>query len=84
MSSSAIEGGNPSGEVKEGTSANARPVTELSVITPGKAVDTKQGTMPAGSSGTVVHAYNNGQAYIIEFYEPFHALATVEADAIAA
>jgi hypothetical protein len=39
-------------------------------------------TNAAGSSGTVVHAYGGGQAYIIEFYEPFHAVATVEADVI--
>lgn len=47
-------------------------------------VETKQGTVPVGSTGTVVHAYSDGQAYIIEFYEPFHTVATVEADAIAA
>jgi hypothetical protein len=47
-------------------------------------VETKQGTVPVGSTGIVVHAYSDGQACIIEFYEPFHAVATVEADAIAA
>ena len=61
----------------------AEPVTKLSIVKLGKPVGTKQGTVPAGSSGTVVHAYTTGDAYIIEFYEPFHAVATVEADALA-
>jgi len=81
MHSSAIEGDKPSGEIKEDASPK---MPLVSIITPGKPVDTKLGTAPAGSSGTVVHAYNDGQACIIEFYEPFHALATVEADASAA
>jgi hypothetical protein len=50
----------------------------------GKPVETKRGTVPSGSSGTVVHVFQDGRAYIIEFHEPFHAVATVEADAIAA
>ncbi len=62
----------------------AKAVAELSIVTLAKAVETKQGVMPAGSSGTVVHAHQDGRAYIIEFYAPFHAVATVEADAIAA
>jgi hypothetical protein len=61
-----------------------RPAVELSILTLGKPVETKQGTLPSGSSGTVVHVFNDGLAYIVEFPEPFHAVATVEADAIAA
>lgn len=59
-------------------------VAELTVVTLGRPVTTWQGLVPAGSSGTVVHAYRDGEAYIIEFHEPFHALATVETDCIAA
>ncbi len=47
-------------------------------------METKQGTVPGGATGTVVHVFSDGRAYIIEFYEPFQAVATVEADAIAA
>ncbi len=67
-----------------GGPVTAGSVAELSIVTLAKAVETKQGTVPAGASGTVVHAHGDGRAYIIEFYEPFHAVATVEADAIAA
>jgi hypothetical protein len=59
-----------------------RSVAELSVVKLGKPVQAQQGTLPAGSSGTVVHVYTDGQACIVEFYEPFHAVVTVEADAI--
>ncbi len=61
-----------------------RSIAELSVVRLSKSVETEDGTVPAGSSGTVVHAYDDGQAFVIEFYQPFHAVATVEADAIAA
>lgn len=84
MRPSEIEGGTQPKEPKGYALAKARTVAELTVVTLGKPVETRQGIVPAGSSGTVVHAYNDGQAYIIEFYEPFHAVATVEADAIAA
>jgi len=59
-----------------------RSVAELRVVKLGKPVQSPQGALPAGSSGTVVHAHNDGQAYIVEFYQPFHAVVTVEADAI--
>jgi hypothetical protein len=61
-----------------------RPIAELSIVTLGKPVQTKEGTVPTGATGTVVHIHDDGRAFIIEFYEPFHAVATVEADAIAA
>jgi hypothetical protein len=62
----------------------ARPPAELSIVKLGMPVETKQGTVPSGSSGTVVHVFQDGRAYIVEFYEPFHTVATVEADAITA
>jgi hypothetical protein len=67
-----------------GGPATAGSVAELSVVTLAKAVETKQGIVPAGASGTVVHVHGDGLAYIIEFYAPFYAVATVEADAVAA
>ena len=60
------------------------PIAELSIVRLGKPVQTKEGTLPSGASGTVVHVHDDCRAFIIEFYEPFHAVATVEADAIAA
>jgi hypothetical protein len=39
--------------------------------------------LPAGSTGTVVHVYPDERAYEVEFNRPFHAVATVEADAVA-
>jgi hypothetical protein len=83
MAWSEIDGGTQPEEATR-AEANARAVAELTIVRLGKPVETSQGMVPAGSSGTVVHAYGDGQAYIIEFYEPFHAVATVEADAIAA
>lgn len=83
MAWSEIDGGTQPEETKRAASANARSVAELTIVRLGKPVETSQGTVPAGSNGTVVHAYGDCQAYIIEFHEPFHAVATVEADAIA-
>ncbi|AWB22233.1 DUF4926 domain-containing protein [Methylobacterium currus] len=34
--------------------------------------------VPAGSVGTVVGVWNQGEAYEVEFVTPFQALATVE------
>ncbi len=81
---SEIEGGVPPGQVGQGAAGKVGSVAELSVVRLSRPVATQQGTVPAGSCGTVVHACDDGQACIIEFYEPFHAVATVEADAIAA
>jgi hypothetical protein len=66
-----------------GYPVTAGSVAELSIVTLAKAVETRQGTVPAGASGTVVHAHGDGRAYIIEFHKPFDAVATVEANAIA-
>jgi hypothetical protein len=67
-----------------GGPAKAGSVAELGIVTLSKAVETSEGVVPGGASGTVVHVHGDGRAYIIELYEPFHAVATVEADAIAA
>jgi hypothetical protein len=74
----------PLSKVTQKAPAQARPVEEMSILKLRSSVETKQGTIPVGTTGTVVHAYSDGQAYIIEFYEPFHAVATVAADAVAA
>ncbi len=79
-----IASGQPLKQVDDSAPGEARPVMELSIIKLRSPLETNEGTVPVGSSGTVVHVYGDGQAYIIEFYEPFHTVATVEADAIAA
>jgi hypothetical protein len=84
MRCSESRGDTPLKAILDDASPGTRPIAELSVVRLGKPVETAQGTLPPGSSGTVVHAYDDGQAYIVEFYEPFHAVATVETDAIAA
>jgi hypothetical protein len=66
------------------TGAKTRPIAELSVVRFGKPVQTKDGIVPSGSSGTVVHVHDGGEACVVEFHEPFHSVATVEGDAITA
>ena len=36
-------------------------------------------TLPAGSTGTVVGIWAEGEAFEVEFAEPFHAVVTIEA-----
>ena len=42
-------------------------------------IETESGTLPRGSSGTIVYAYDNGRACEVEFERPFHVVATLEA-----
>ena len=36
-------------------------------------------TLPVGALGAVVFVHGNGEAYEVEFIEPFHAVATIPA-----
>jgi Domain of unknown function (DUF4926) len=56
---------------------------ELSLVSLGRPVETVDGLLPPGSTGTVVHVYPAERAYEVEFQRPFHTVATVEAAAIA-
>ncbi len=56
---------------------------ELSIVALARPVASDEGEVPAGAVGTVVHIYPEERAYEVEFFRPFHALATVEAAAIA-
>jgi hypothetical protein len=47
---------------------------ELVVITVARAVDTPDGTVPAGTQGTIVHSYPTGEAYEVEFPAPWHVV----------
>ena len=62
---------------------HARPIPELSVVRFIRPVETDDGVIPAGARGTVVHSFSGGLAYIVEVYEPFHSVATVEVDSVA-
>jgi hypothetical protein len=56
---------------------------ELSRVTLRRNVMSGNGTVPAGSTGTIVHVYPGGSAYEVEFASPVHAVATVKADDLA-
>lgn len=55
-------------------------LTQVSLAFP---VEADGRLLPRGATGTVVHVYPGGRAYEVEFQAPFHAVATVEAAAIA-
>lgn len=55
-------------------------LTRVQLLT---AVNAEGGKLPAGASGTVVHRYHAGQAFEVEFVEPFWALVTLEPEQIA-
>lgn len=63
--------------------ARARAFTELERVTLGRPVESEDGLVPAGTSGTIMHVYSEGSAYEVEFTEPFSTVATVKADEIA-
>jgi Domain of unknown function (DUF4926) len=56
---------------------------ELSLVSLRWPVESDDGLLPPGATGTVVHVYPAERAYEVEFQRPFHAIATVEAAAIA-
>lgn len=56
---------------------------ELSLVSLARSVASDEGVLPVGATGTVVHAYPDEQAYEVEFFHPFHTVATVEASALA-
>lgn len=70
-------------EIKE-DAPNPRPRAELSRVTLAHNVESEDGVIPAGASGTIMHVYPGGPAYEVEFTQPFHTVATVKADDIAA
>ncbi len=47
-------------------------------------VPSESGPLPEGSIGAVVHRYEKGKAFEVEFLEPFHAVVTVRAEQLAA
>jgi len=54
-------------------------VSELSVVALTHPIEIDDKSLPAGSLGTVVAAYDDGLGYEVEFENPFHAVITLEA-----
>ena len=57
---------------------------ELSSVSLIDALEVDEGTLPAGSRGTIVAAYADRLGYEVEFDHPFHALVTLSARALGA
>ncbi|RYB03622.1 DUF4926 domain-containing protein [Lichenibacterium ramalinae] len=61
------------------------PIDELSDVRLVRSIElAPRGYLPAGSEGTVVAVHGAGEAYTVEFEEPFHALLLLEASKVAA
>jgi hypothetical protein len=59
-------------------------LAELCRVTLAQAVQSDEGLLPVGASGTIVHAWDDGESFEVEFTTPFQAIATVMADDIVA
>ena len=57
---------------------------ELSLVRLRHAVKEGRRTIPAGTLGTIVHAYSDGIGYEVEFARPFRAVVTLEASDLTA
>lgn len=57
-------------------------VDELSTVALLCPVEADGHFLPCGATGTVVYVYSDGLAYEVEFNRPFHAVVTVEVDAV--
>lgn len=56
------------------------PIDELSCVRLVRGEElSPHGYLPRGTSGTVVAVHGGGEAYTIEFEEPFHTLVILEA-----
>jgi hypothetical protein len=80
MPRSKLADGKPPKELDEDASTKARAFVELARVTLARPVLSKEGQVPAGSTGTIVHVWSSGTACEVEFTRPFRAVATVEAD----
>ena len=67
-----------------GGASDAARFAELSRVKFKRPFDLEGGRLPVGSRGTVVAAYRNGVGLEMEFFEPFHAVVTLEVDDLAA
>lgn len=56
---------------------------ELTTVRLVRAIDVEGRTLPADALGTVVAAYADRAGYEVEFDHPFHAVVTLDGDALA-
>jgi Domain of unknown function (DUF4926) len=56
---------------------------EHSRVALSQGVDSRDGWVPAGTRGTVVHVYPDEAAYLIEFTRPVQTIAMVKASFVA-
>jgi len=61
---------------------SSRRIPELGVVSLKHPVECKDGVVPEGGKGTVLHVYRDGEHYEIEFSEPFPCTVTVSAEDI--
>lgn len=62
----------------EGTPA----IAELAIVALRRSLACKEGVLPEGTRGIVVHVYRGGAAYEVEFSEPFACVLTLMPDDI--
>jgi hypothetical protein len=58
--------------------ARSRPIPELTTVTLTHPFECRGGLLPEGTRGAVVHAYEDGAAYEVEFDVPFHCVVTLQ------
>ena len=59
-----------------------RPILELSVVATTHPLEHRARELPAGSRGTVVHAWSDGEHYAVEFARPFPCVLSLARDDI--
>jgi hypothetical protein len=59
-----------------------RSIRELSIVALTHPIESKDGVLPEGDRGTVVHTYRDGEHYEVEFSEPFPCVVTVRREDI--
>jgi hypothetical protein len=59
------------------TADRSRAISELSVVMLTHTVEHKARELPEGATGTVVHAWSDGEHYAVEFTEPFQCVVSV-------
>ena len=55
----------------------AAPIHELSVVTLTHAFEHEAMELPEGTVGTVVHVWNDGEHYAVEFTKPFPCVVSL-------
>jgi hypothetical protein len=53
------------------------PIPELSVVTLTHVLEHNAGKFPEGTTGTIVHAWGDGEHYAVEFSEPFPCVVSL-------